>query len=226
MANHLEDQKSYKTCKLLLEELQRVVKEEISLRSQLRADGVRDVSDQIKLPKNRLDQLDETSANYDDKRCCHGCKHVCFFSAVGCECSQSKVSCLRHSHFMCRCPTSRRYFMIWSTEADLTWTVDKVRKHCQSLRQQEDLPTPMNEDSENSEPPDVAPGSEADLLMHKNTDIPTSSVPRRMTTPTEEAPAVVASSDDQLANVPPPLSRANIRIVSEESPRSDCDQTA
>lgn len=104
MANHLEDQKSYRTCKLLLDELKRVTDEEMRLRLQLIESGVRDVSEHIQLPANRLDQLDEKSADYDDMRLCFSCKHVCFFSCVACECSQSKVSCLRHSHFMCRCP--------------------------------------------------------------------------------------------------------------------------
>ena len=113
MANHLSDQTSYAACKLLLNELERVVNEEIELRAKLKKNGVRDLSHCIQLPKNRLDQLDDASATYDDKRLCHACKHVCFFSAVACECSQSKVSCLRHAHFMCRCPPEKKYFMIW-----------------------------------------------------------------------------------------------------------------
>ena len=133
MANHLEDQKSYSNCKKLLEELERVVDEELRLRRNLESNGVRDVSNMIHLPPNRLDQLDERSASYDDKRLCHACKHVCFFSAVACECSQTKVSCLRHSHFMCRCPTTRKYFMIWSPNEDLKSTLERVRKHCESL---------------------------------------------------------------------------------------------
>ena len=71
MANHLQEQKSYSNCKLLLEELERVVEEELRLRQKLEATGVRDVSDLISLPPNVLDQLDAKSANYDDKRVCH-----------------------------------------------------------------------------------------------------------------------------------------------------------
>jgi len=79
MAAHLKDQKSFRTCKLLLTELERVVEEELRLRQELISEGVRDVSSMVSLPANRLDQLDEESADYDDKRLCHGCKHVCFF---------------------------------------------------------------------------------------------------------------------------------------------------
>jgi len=177
MANHLVEQKAYSTCKLLLGELERVVEEELRLRSHLLESGVRDVSSYITLPNNRLDQLDENSANYDDKRLCHACKHVCFFSAVACECSQSKVSCLRHSHYMCRCPTDRKYFMIWSNETELKSTLERVRAHCAALKTQSD-----NDDDENKahvdegiqDPlPKVAPGAEKDAAMHKNREIVT-----------------------------------------------------
>mmetsp|Transcript_19738 Transcript_19738/g.30443 ORF Transcript_19738/g.30443 Transcript_19738/m.30443 type:complete len:768 (-) Transcript_19738:107-2410(-) len=137
MANHLHEQKRYGTCSLLLEELERVVNEELSLREKLIETGVRDVSDMITLPRNRLDQLDEESADYDDKRLCHACKHICFFSAVACECSQTKVSCLRHSHYMCRCTPQRRYLMIWSDEKELKSTLQNVRQYCQVLKKNE-----------------------------------------------------------------------------------------
>lgn len=134
MANHLKDQKRYSTCRLLLAELQRVVEEELSLRNKLLDAGVRDVSGDINLPKNRLDQLDEESADYDDKRLCHACKHVCFFSCVACECSQTKVSCLRHSHYMCRCPTTEKYMMIWGTEDEMNTILNTVKNFAEELK--------------------------------------------------------------------------------------------
>jgi JmjC domain, hydroxylase/C5HC2 zinc finger len=188
MANHLEDQKSYSTCKRLLDELERVVNEEMRLRHKLQLTGVRDVSNIISLPKNRLDQLDERSANYDDRRVCHGCKHVCFFSAVACECSRTKVSCLRHSHFMCRCPTGQRYFMIWSTNEELKATLERVREHCESLRQREasrdgsagqsEMPDVVASANEGPKLSDIAPGVEQDLERHKNDQIRTDPITR------------------------------------------------
>ena len=133
MANHLEEQKSPLTCKLLVAELERIITEETEQRKVLFKDGVREVSEYITLPPNRVDQLDEDSANYDDKRLCHACKHICFFSCVACECSRSKVSCLRHSHFMCRCPTERRYMMIWSTEKEMEETLANTKAHLKKL---------------------------------------------------------------------------------------------
>lgn len=174
MANHLHDQKSYHTCKSLLDELERVVEEELRLRQNLVESGVRNVSDLISLPRNRLDQLDEESADYDDKRLCHACKHVCFFSAVACECSHSKVSCLRHSHYMCRCPTERKYLMIWSDEEELQSTLKRVQDYCAELKGK----TTTSSSTESATSTEsttasssLAPGVERDLLAHKNDDI-------------------------------------------------------
>jgi hypothetical protein len=185
MANHLGDQKTYSTCKLLLEELERVVDEEMRLRHKLQQTGVRDVSQLISLPTNCLDQLDEKSAIYDDKRVCHACKHVCFFSAVACECSESKVSCLRHSHSMCRCETERKYFMIWSTNEELNATLGRVREHCEFLRQSEASmgcskfsESETKADDEGAKLPDIAPGAELDLERHKNDQIFTDPITR------------------------------------------------
>lgn len=179
MANHLADQKSAENCLRLLNELERVVHEEITRRDKLAATGVRDVSHEISLPKNRLDQLDEKSANYDDKRCCHACKHICFFSAVGCPCSTSKVSCLRHSHYMCRCPPSSRYFMIWSTKDELLTTLDRVRQQYKILSEGQDKDLklkPQAPASVSSSGDNLAPGVDEYLLNFSMTGVPTDAV--------------------------------------------------
>merc|ERR1719261_1456935 len=44
MAHHLKEQKSHKNCELLLQEVEKVVNEELQLRQKLLAQGVRDVS--------------------------------------------------------------------------------------------------------------------------------------------------------------------------------------
>jgi histone demethylase JARID1 len=202
MAHHSHEQKAYKNCKSLLHELERVVKEELQLRKKLIATGVRDVSKIIKLPKNRLDQLDEESADYDDKRLCHACKHVCFFSAVACECSQSKVSCLRHSHYMCRCPTERRYLMLWSPEAELDDTLKKVRDHCELLKP---VVTKQPEEEEVSSGletlPPTAVGVAKDLETHKGDAIPLDPF-----TPSalDIIPEKQLSSDKKYSASPPP----------------------
>jgi hypothetical protein len=55
------------------------VDEEIWCRSNLLKLGVRDVSRDIELAKHWCDQVDEASADYDDKQLCLAFKHVCFF---------------------------------------------------------------------------------------------------------------------------------------------------
>jgi C5HC2 zinc finger len=225
MAYHLSEQKSYKNCKLLLKELERVVAEEMQLRRRLVAQGVRDVSEDIQLPPNRLDQLDEDSADYDDKRLCHACKHVCFFSAVACECSRSKVSCLRHSHYMCRCPVERRYLMVWSTEEELQSTLSRVTKHCEVLK-----PTGVDDTDEGSanagegggvafdqaglDPlPPVAAGVERDLEAHKNEPIRTDPA-----VPKPKAASII-ESNDTLSN-----SRAQAAAAAEVTTDEDRDE--
>lgn len=218
MANHLREQKTYTTCRQLLEELERVVEEELSTRRKLIETGVRDVSHLITLPRNVLEKLDEESADYDDKRLCHACKHVCFFSAVACECSQSKVSCLRHSHFMCRCPTERKYLMIWSDEQELKATLKKVRDKCKSLKTVTDEEREASLLSETSE--SVAPGVVEDLARHRNEEICLENLSSEYYRSRENSNRVVESPPKTQASSPPRIvSRAastNLRTVSDE----------
>ena len=113
MSQYLEEH-SLVSCRMLKEELVRVVEEETLLRRNLIEAGAKDVTSAVNLPPNRLDQLDEASAEYDDKRTCATCNHICFFSAVACRCSTSKVSCLRHSAFMCQCLPTKRYLLAFT----------------------------------------------------------------------------------------------------------------
>lgn len=227
MANHLLEQKEYSTCKLLLDELSRVVGEELRLRKELLATGVRDVSDQVTLPKNRLDQLDERSASYDDQRCCHGCNHVCFLSGVACTCSETKVSCLRHSHYMCRCTPDKRYLLIWCSDAELNGTVERVRQHCEKLRRAEGGTKP--EDNQkcpasnvcstgDSQTEGLAPGVGRDAEIHKYHQISTDPV-------TEES--FLRDTGTQVKTSKPPLcSRpsSSFRVVSSSSTEPEEDR--
>lgn len=80
---------------------------------------MRDLSDMLRLPANNFNTIDTKSADYDDRRMCELCKGVGVFSAVACECSNVKVSCLRHYHALCRCPHSRKYMLQWASDGDL-----------------------------------------------------------------------------------------------------------
>ncbi len=193
MANNLKDLNSYHACKLLLAELKRVINEETSSRKKLLDSGVRDISKYAPLPQNRLDQLDEESADYDDMRLCHSCKHVCFFSCIACECSKSKVSCLRHSHYMCRCPIEKKYMMIWSDEKEMNDVYDEVQKCAERLKNKLDKSDPQSEqgdvlsediDENNDEDP-VAPGAAEDERRHSDYRIDLSKTSRLSVLPKE-----------------------------------------
>ena len=170
--SHFMKEHTHESVTLLEKELERVIAEELRLRTRLLEQGVRDISSQITLPKNRLDQLDEDSADYDDKRLCFSCKHVCFFSAVACECSQSKVSCLRHSHFMCKCKTNRRYLMIWSSAKEMTKTLERVKERRKILGkkvvQHIDLTKSSLTSIDKPLSTESAPGIDEDLMRHKS----------------------------------------------------------
>jgi hypothetical protein len=74
MAHHVNSLRSKEACQAVAQELRRLMQEELLLRQKLIHAGVRDVSKDVELPPNRLDQLDEESADYDDKRLCHSCE--------------------------------------------------------------------------------------------------------------------------------------------------------
>jgi len=76
MAHHINSLRSKEACIAVAQELRRLMQEELLLRQKLINAGVRDVSKDVELPPNRLDQLDEESADYDDKRLCHSCEFI------------------------------------------------------------------------------------------------------------------------------------------------------
>lgn len=80
-----------------------ILEEELTLRPQVFSTGVRSMSHLVQMPKNSFSVVDKTVMDYDDKRVCHVCKCVCVFSAVVCECSFTRVACIRHESLMCKC---------------------------------------------------------------------------------------------------------------------------
>ena len=173
IAHHINELRTPKVCRSLAQELRRLMGEELLLRSKLLKSGVRDVSKEVEIPPNRLDQLDEESADYDDKRLCHSCKHICFFSAVACDCSESKVSCLRHSHYMCRCTTKRKYLLIWTPEEEMKETIARVEKRGEELDDGGLKPAASASiASLIGKSLDIAPGSSGDLFSHQTYEVP------------------------------------------------------
>ena len=82
MAHHVNELRTKQICNDLAQELRRLMKEEMQLRQKLISAGVRDVSKEVELLPNRVDQLDEESADYDDKRLCHSCELLVPFITI------------------------------------------------------------------------------------------------------------------------------------------------
>ncbi|RHY95458.1 hypothetical protein DYB37_003126, partial [Aphanomyces astaci] len=97
--------------RMLLDEMNRIVDEEIRLRDQLVQSGIVMVVAMAK----RDDALTDDEMGYDDRRQCVACKHSLFFSGIACSCSHTKVACLRHAHKLCKCDPSKKVFLQWFT---------------------------------------------------------------------------------------------------------------
>ncbi len=82
--------------RLLIKDILKILNEESYLRPLLYSTGIRDISATIKLKPNNFNVVNEDACELDDARSCKVCKYVCVLSAVACECSQTKVACLRH----------------------------------------------------------------------------------------------------------------------------------
>ena len=95
----------------LLEEVRKVLQEDIASREAILQQGVRDISALVSIPPNNFERIDSRSCDYDDLRTCHACKHTCLLTAVACECDKNKVACVRHYNATCKCPKDKKYML-------------------------------------------------------------------------------------------------------------------
>lgn len=129
LASNLSADWSEASIRALLADLTAIVKEEEALRRELRAKGVRfGIVGKDKLPANQLAYMDDQSLDYDEKRACLSCRHVCFLSAVACECDALQVACLREAARLCGCRMERRFLLAWHDMDELWEFVEKVRR--------------------------------------------------------------------------------------------------
>lgn len=115
---------------ILAEQIIRVLKDELSGREALINHGVQEISTTIngsKL-KNRFDTIDEEICKYDDCRICSTCKQFCLFSAIGCECDNYKVSCLKDYHRFCKCSISKKFIMNWVTRDEIENILEEMKE--------------------------------------------------------------------------------------------------
>ena len=148
LAHNLCSEWSIPSLKALLNDLTLIVKEEEFIRNELTRQGLRvDVVPTDKLLPNNLKEMDDASLDYDEKRACLSCKHVCFLSAVACECSEFKVACLREVALLCDCNMEERYLMAWHSISDLWGMVRRVDDYLKA-RQKEALKKEKREEEE------------------------------------------------------------------------------
>lgn len=130
LATNLSKEWSVASLRALLDDLTLIVREEEFRRKELKKQGLRfDVVEKSKLLPNDLRYMDNVSLDYDEKRVCLSCRHVCFLSAVACECNGFKVSCLREVAALCDCKMNQRYIMAWH-EIDELWELVKRVDDC------------------------------------------------------------------------------------------------
>jgi histone demethylase JARID1 len=127
ICNHLKNLKSAdgfskKTLEDMVSGLSLFLDAEITDRKNITLSGIRDISNVVKLPRNEFEVIDQNCVDYDDMRTCCVCKQYCIFTAVACECSQSKISCFKHYQSLCRCDVSRKYALYWASQGDLEET--------------------------------------------------------------------------------------------------------
>ena len=95
----------------LSSEIVRVVSEELYSRPQIYKQGVRNLTKILTLPSNNFEVIDTKASEFDDIRQCFGCKQICIFSAIACECDKNKVACIRHFPTMCKCPAQKKFLL-------------------------------------------------------------------------------------------------------------------
>jgi [histone H3]-trimethyl-L-lysine4 demethylase len=119
-------------CEMLLKELRLMFQEEQRFKKELEAMGLEHV---MELSADVM--LDDKSMEEDEVRECYTCKHNVFFSGVICTCNPSRLSCLRHTMSMCKCPIQNRTLIQWVSAAEMRYAIRRVQVKIQTLRRQE-----------------------------------------------------------------------------------------
>ena len=65
--------------------------------------GIRDITSQVTLKRNDFTTFDDHNATFDEMRICHSCQHFCIFTAIACECSNSRCVYYEYCGFVYVC---------------------------------------------------------------------------------------------------------------------------
>ncbi|TMW60236.1 hypothetical protein Poli38472_000278 [Pythium oligandrum] len=116
-------------CEMLLKELRMMFQEEQRLKRELEVVGLEHV---LELSADVM--LDDKNMQIDEVRECFHCKHNVFFSGIICACMPTRISCLRHVKYMCRCTMGDRTLIQWVGPADIRYAIRRVQVKIQTLK--------------------------------------------------------------------------------------------
>jgi histone demethylase JARID1 len=113
-------------CQLLWDQIKILRDEQERLRREVYQAGVLHA---MQMPHEKADDEE-----FDEKRLCSICQHLCFFSAVVCSCDPDRVACLRHHNQLCKCNRRENCFLFWYTVKEMDDALEKIAAHIKKLK--------------------------------------------------------------------------------------------
>ena len=101
-------------------ELEKLLREQDRLRREVYKAGV--------LHACRMPNENPDDEEFDEKRLCSICQHLCYFACVVCSCDSDRVVCLRHHKNLCNCNRRENCFLFWSTVKEIQTTKTNLEK--------------------------------------------------------------------------------------------------
>ncbi|MED6179392.1 hypothetical protein PIB30_000505 [Stylosanthes scabra] len=80
----------------------------------------------------KLLKMDRDFDSYDEREC-FSCFYDLHISAVGCECSRDKYSCLKHSKLLCSCAMEKRFVLFRYTTDELKSLVEALEGESRAI---------------------------------------------------------------------------------------------
>ena len=119
-------QHTVESSKAVAEAISKLRDEQNTLRRSIFESGLNRA---IRMPNNH----DERDGDFDERRQCVICKHMCHIAGVVCECNSQNIVCLRHHQELCSCPPQRKCFLFWYTMQDLSAMAKKAQANVAAL---------------------------------------------------------------------------------------------
>ena len=124
VARNPVDLDDVESCDILIKDLEKTMEDQRRLQKELSQNGITNI---VGMPG------DEDSEEYDEKRQCHVCMHMCYISALVCSCDAERVVCLRHWQNLCNCSPDQKCHLYWYSLHDIEDLILRVRMHRKKL---------------------------------------------------------------------------------------------